>query len=955
MASVSPQDLPLDDRSDALKIPIVTLITFSSIFVVLRLGVSIRNRNFFLLTDHFLWTGHVLAIAGAIACYKMAEYGGGRHIYDPIFQNMDNLKKYMYYLWVGQLLNLYGMALVKLSICAYIFMLNFSKGFRILIWVSVVIHIGLNFVFPTIILFGECTPYSKHWDVTGQQSGSCWSTKPKVISGYAGAATNILTDLIYTIAPLVYISRVQLNKRTIWGVRVVFLLGLITTTISALKLYEMKALNDSPDPTYTSVNLSIYAIAEVFVGVFTACLPPLRKTFDDILRRILPAGMVSSRGTSDSYALHKLSNRSTNITKESKVKHESDGDSDYAILEETQPGNQGSVDEILKTTEVSPIMPIPILEKLFNRFRILAKIHLRIGFRLCFELAQGRNMRHNKPPYTYPINHHMQAQPPSQDNCATMSKPSQPFPLDLQFRGHIEGLTYLSPSSKPLCHFFGGVPFALPPVGPFRFQKPRPLPTCYRYGTKVNPARFTGGTGLCPQQTRTDVDADAWDEDCLQSNVWVPVGEAPTGGWPVLVWIHGGFLQFGNPNDLDFRAFLDESISKCIIVAPAYRLNLFGFLASSALSSSCADVATNVGFWDQRMALQWTFENINYFGGNASNITLAGYSAGAHSVFHQLAYDLGVPDNKAIIKRAMMLSNGPGMQPKSLDEAQHQYEEFITALGISTTLPPSEQLKHLRAKSAKDLIAATNTVKFHQFRAVTDGTFVRPTLLNEISNGTFARLMRRRGVKLMLGECSDEHFVYGTWRPPQSGYANMFHRLEADYSHNAVKVLMDHYFPTGKLGAKFKTWQEAFGHIYADVQVHALERGMVDALIRHGVGDLVYRYRIEWRAECVVNKFPKNWGVTHTADMPMWFWGNGWVLSEVEKDIVRKGVHEPLKKFLVGEEEVGWGTKGLQIRTLKADGRVEIEEDGRLDAGLELWGRLKRVGALGQGAERAKL
>jgi hypothetical protein len=55
------QNLPLDDRSNALKIPIVVLIVFSSIFVLLRLGVSLRSRNFFLLTDHFLWTGHVSA------------------------------------------------------------------------------------------------------------------------------------------------------------------------------------------------------------------------------------------------------------------------------------------------------------------------------------------------------------------------------------------------------------------------------------------------------------------------------------------------------------------------------------------------------------------------------------------------------------------------------------------------------------------------------------------------------------------------------------------------------------------------------------------------------------------------------------------------------------------------------------------------------------------------------
>jgi carboxylesterase type B len=112
-----------------------------------------------------------------------------------------------------------------------------------------------------------------------------------------------------------------------------------------------------------------------------------------------------------------------------------------------------------------------------------------------------------------------------------MSKPSQPYFTDLQFRGHVEGLTYLSEDSQPLCHFFGGVPYALPPLGPYRFQKPRSLPTCYRYGTRRNPARFLGGCGVCPQPaTGKKVDESGWDEDCLQSNIWVPVGEPPSGG-----------------------------------------------------------------------------------------------------------------------------------------------------------------------------------------------------------------------------------------------------------------------------------------------------------------------------------------------------------------------------------------------------------------------------------------
>jgi hypothetical protein len=119
----------------------------------------------------------------------------------------------------------------------------------------------------------------------------------------------------------------------------------------------MKSLNSSSDPTYTSVNLSIYAIAEVFVGVFTACLPPLRKTFDEFLHNILPAGLLSSRGTRsrNSCAL-KVFSTPSNATNKSKTGHETDGDSDYAILEENGLRAQGSNDEIIKTTQVSVVV-----------------------------------------------------------------------------------------------------------------------------------------------------------------------------------------------------------------------------------------------------------------------------------------------------------------------------------------------------------------------------------------------------------------------------------------------------------------------------------------------------------------------------------------------------------------------------------------------------------------------
>ncbi|KAJ4381918.1 hypothetical protein N0V86_003287 [Didymella sp. IMI 355093] len=366
MVAANSGGLPLDDRSKDLKIPIVALVLFSLIFVSLRLYTSWKNRNFFQLTDHFLWTGFLLAVIGAVFAYKTAEVGGGRHVWDPI-QTPANLEKYLKWLWFAQLFNLYGMALIKLSICAYILMLDFSRSYRIIIWLSVVVHIGINFVFPSVILLGECHPITKHWDVAGTQPGSCWGDKPRVISGYSGAATNIVTDLIYTVAPLMYISRVQLPNRTLWGVRAVFLFGLITTTISALKLYEMKSLSTSPDPTYTSLNLSIFAVSEVFIGAFTASLPPLRKTFETLMRRILPESLISSasrsrksvgRVTGNSYSTKEIRNSyvlNGNISgNQPKAKHDLDNDSEHSMLE-VQRSMEGkdSVGNITCTTEIS--------------------------------------------------------------------------------------------------------------------------------------------------------------------------------------------------------------------------------------------------------------------------------------------------------------------------------------------------------------------------------------------------------------------------------------------------------------------------------------------------------------------------------------------------------------------------------------------------------------------------
>lgn len=75
--------------------------------------------------------------------------------------------------------------------------------------------------------------------------------------------------------------------------------------ISVLKLYKVKALNESKGIPYESVNLSIFSVSEVLAGTLTASLPPLRRLFENLPNKVLPESLVASKGRThmDSYVL----------------------------------------------------------------------------------------------------------------------------------------------------------------------------------------------------------------------------------------------------------------------------------------------------------------------------------------------------------------------------------------------------------------------------------------------------------------------------------------------------------------------------------------------------------------------------------------------------------------------------------------------------------------------------
>ena len=162
---------------------------------------------------------------------------------------------------------------------------------------------------------------------------------------------------------------------------------------------------------------------------------------------------------------------------------------------------------------------------------------------------------------------------------------------------------------------FRGVPFAKPPVGNLRFLSPvEPEPWTEPIQTKsYSPACIQYSPN--PMMNNTS-------EDCLYLNVFAPPGAQ---NLPVMVWIHGGSLHVGSASNYHGETL--ASVGQVIVVTISYRLNVFGFFSTGDSVSE-----GNAGLHDQVMALKWVKNNIDKFGGDPTQVTIFGESAGAWSV-----------------------------------------------------------------------------------------------------------------------------------------------------------------------------------------------------------------------------------------------------------------------------------------------------------------------------------
>lgn len=203
---------------------------------------------------------------------------------------------------------------------------------------------------------------------------------------------------------------------------------------------------------------------------------------------------------------------------------------------------------------------------------------------------------------------------------------------------------------------YKGIPYAQAPVGDLRWRQALP-PLNHQGVLKAE------GFGADCMQNRNMSDAQAVSgspevsEDCLFLNIWRPQ-TAHNEPLPVLFWIHGGALWLGSGSWDIYNGAALAAKQNLIVVSINYRLGRLGFLAHEALADENDGLGGgsngNFGILDQVAALKWLKQNVAQFGGDASNITITGESAGGWSV----AYLLAAPPAKGLFHKAIMQSGG---------------------------------------------------------------------------------------------------------------------------------------------------------------------------------------------------------------------------------------------------------------------------------------------------------
>ncbi len=363
---------------------------------------------------------------------------------------------------------------------------------------------------------------------------------------------------------------------------------------------------------------------------------------------------------------------------------------------------------------------------------------------------------------------------------------------------------------------FAGIPYAKPPVGELRWKEPqdaepwdgvlladrfapmgmqpRNLPIYYSLAQIIGYHDY--------KITLDDNYTEPVSEDSLYLNIRKPAGKLSKA--PVLVYVHGGSLQTGQPWYADYSG---EGLAKegVITVNMGYRLGIFGYFADEELAAESTNGTTgNYGMLDQIKALEWVRDNISAFGGDPDNVTLAGESAGAASVSALCTSPL----SKGLFRRVILESSTtasvhPPHSFRTLDEALETGKATKEKLGCST-------VAELRALSAEQLV---DEAQAHHHMTV-DGYALTETPYESYQKGV------HNEEAILHGYNEEESAAFIMFdRANMKNYEQKIRAYFGEYADELLKL-----YPASTDEEADLYWAEIYGAVFFDYPHYCLNR-----------------------------------------------------------------------------------------------------------------------------------
>ncbi len=395
------------------------------------------------------------------------------------------------------------------------------------------------------------------------------------------------------------------------------------------------------------------------------------------------------------------------------------------------------------------------------------------------------------------------------------------------------------------------IPYAEPPVGELRWKAPRD------FKNERNVIR-PKNDNFCVQEPSTLGGAEGNDEivgteDCLYLDIKAPTKKSEK-LLPVMFWIHGGGNISGLKDIYDFSTMVKKH--DVIIVSINYRLGPFGWFTHPSIQNkqNGLDKTSNFGTLDIIKALEWVNKNIILFGGDPSNITIFGESAGGHNVLSLLV----APQARGLFHKAISQSG----YTTSVDLVSAYKQDSKTTYTHTSEFTVNELLKinyegkdiysFLKDLSAYDFFRSYLGKYNSEIPLLTNDGIVIPTIGLKKALGTKDML---NNVPLIAGSNRDEVKLW-------IGLAEYF--VEVDFS------IIGSIFGIPRVKLKDEESFEAFNYFRSAAWQL---RGVIEPLSSlHAAGNYqTYSYRYDWddHRKFFIADFQKLFGAAHATEIPL--------------------------------------------------------------------------------------